>query len=125
MTATQETIPLLFPQTLEDGSYAGKICERFSPAGHHSEVYDAEDNKVMEFRRAVLGKGWATIKDGEGTLLARMEKGKDGHWRLLEPFADRLSDAWTDAWLQRLFTLRGDGFAPPNSDYYSYLYRNN
>lgn len=82
-----------FRLTLEDGTYAGKICERFSPTGHFSEVYDADDNKVMEFRRNVLKlqnplkrKAWAEIKDAKGTLLARMDKGTDGEMLHLELF---------------------------------------
>lgn len=75
-----------FTLTLEDGTYAGKICERFSPTRHFSEVYDADDNKVMEFKRAIIGKGWAVVKDAEGTLLARMDKEKEGEMLSFELF---------------------------------------
>ena len=84
-----------FRLTLEDGTYAGKICERFSLTGHFSEVYDADDNKVMEFKRNRLKdkirnplkrKAWAEIKDGDGTPLAKMEKGSDGTMLYFELF---------------------------------------
>lgn len=81
-----------FRLTLEDGTYKGKICENFSATGHHSEAYDAQDSKVLEFRRTLLKekipftrKVWGEIKGAGGDVLARMSKhGEELHFELFD-----------------------------------------